>query len=252
MRYFIFILSLLAGTVIYMPAVQAATPDWSAYDRILAQHLAEVGGNIRFTGINYPALRADRDFSEAVRVIADYPLSQLKTPEERLSFYINAYNILAIKTVLDHWPLNSIKDAGSWLKPVWDKPAGRIGGRSVSLDEIEHRILRPMGEPRIHFAIVCASISCPDLRREAYRAEKLEQQLDDQVRKFLSNPGKGLRIENGTIRISQIFDWFEDDFAKAGGVAAFLERYASIPPKHRITADLPYNWKLNSQSEPPP
>lgn len=249
MRYPIFILFIISSTLGSGPSALAAHPDWLAYDRMLTRHLATVEGDVRFVGVDYSALRTDRDFNDALRALAEYPLAQLRTPEDRLSFYINAYNLLAIKMVLDHWPLDSIKDAGSWRTPVWNKPAGRLGGRSVSLDEIEHAILRPMGEPRIHFAIVCASISCPDLRREAYRPEKLERQLDDQVRNFLSNPGKGLRLENDKIRVSRIFSWFEEDFRQSGGVAGFLANYADISRSARIKADLPYNWSLNRKPE---
>lgn len=114
--------------------------------------------------------------------------------------------MLAIKTVLDHWPLQSIRDAGSFFSPVWKKPAGMVAGKVRSLHEIEHDILRAMHEPRIHFAIVCASVSCPDLRPEAYNAAQLDDQLDDQATIFLSRQQKGLRIEANGVQLSKIFD----------------------------------------------
>jgi hypothetical protein len=149
--------------------------------------------------------------------------------------------------VIDHLPLTSIRDAGSLFSPVWKKPVGMLGGRMVTLDEIEHEILRPLGEPRIHFAIVCASLSCPDLRREAFTVPQLEAQLEDQTRRFLTNASKGLRVEGTQAQVSQIFDWFEEDFDSAGGVEAFVRRYRELPPQIRLRAAIPYDWNLNAQ-----
>ena len=117
----------------------------------------------------------------------------------------------------------------------------------VTLDEIEHQILRPMGEPRIHFAIVCASLSCPDLRREAFTAERLDAQLQEQTQAFLDNVSKGLQLAGTRVEVSQIFDWFEEDFDSAGGVEAFVRRYRELPDQIRLRADIPYNWNLNAQ-----
>ncbi|MGH8557393.1 MAG: DUF547 domain-containing protein [Methylococcales bacterium] len=107
---------------------------------------------------------------------------------------MNSYNILAIKMVLDHWPVESIKDAGGLLNPVWNQRAGEIGGEPVTLGQIEHKILRPMGEPRIHFAIVCASVSCPNLYNQPYTAARLNTQLDEQVRGFSGNEEEGMAV----------------------------------------------------------
>jgi hypothetical protein len=102
---------------------------------------------------------------------------------------------------------------------VWKRPAGVVGGRTMSLDEIEHDILRPrFTDPRVHFAVVCASVSCPDLRAEPYDGQRLSAQLDDAARTFLSNPGKGMRVNEKArkLQVSSIFGWFADDFAKGG------------------------------------
>ncbi|WP_367026183.1 DUF547 domain-containing protein [Methylococcus sp. ANG] len=229
-------------------AACAAEPDWSADGQLLERHLGRrSAAGIELAWLDYSALRQDPAFSRVVEQIAAYPPENLRTREERLAFHINAYNILAIKTVLDHWPVESIKDAGSLLRPVWKRPAGEVGGKTLSLDEIEDG-LRKLGEPRIHMAIVCASKSCPDLRREPYAAAKLDQQLSDAATAFLSNPAKGLRVENGAIRVSKIFDWFGGDFDAAGGVAAFLSRYyPELPVGPPVRADLPYDWSLNGQ-----
>jgi hypothetical protein len=226
----------------------ADEPDWSAYARVLAKHAAPGARNdVPATLVDYAALRQDPDFDRALDAIAKFPARRLTTTAERLAFNINAYNLLALATVVTHWPVEGIRDIGSWIRPVWKRPAGLIGGRTVSLDELEHDILRRLGEPRIHFAIVCASLSCPDLRLEPYTAARLDAQLDDQVRGFLANEAKGLRFEGRQARVSKIFDWFAEDFAGAGGVAAFVRRYRSLPADVAVAADLDYDWSVNAR-----
>src|SRR5207245_11671444 len=121
------------------------------------------------------------------------------------------------------FPVASIRDIGSFLRPVWKRPAGQAGGRAVTLDEIEHGIVRPLGDPRTHAVVVCASTSCPALPREPLEANRLDAHRDPAVRRWLADPDKGLRIDRSanTIRLSKIFDWFEQDFATAGGWVAF-------------------------------
>jgi len=231
-----------------LPAsAQAVEPDWQGYERILSSHVSEgVRDGVTLATVDYPAIKKDADWPKLLRQLAVFDPTRLESREERLAFYINAYNILAIKVVLDHWPVKSIKDAGSWLSPVWKKSAGTLGGKTFSLDEIEHEILRAMGEPRIHFAIVCASISCPDLRTEPFTAVKLDAQLNDQTNRFLANPAKGKQKNTKGILASKIFDWFEKDFEPAGGVAAFIHQYRPDIHGHAsVIGYLPYNWKLN-------
>ncbi|MDP2141400.1 MAG: DUF547 domain-containing protein [Gammaproteobacteria bacterium] len=238
---------LLIALAILLPSV-GQTQDWSLYDDLLAQYVtpAERQG-VTHNRVNYQALAQDPRYSQMLALIEDFPVTQLQQRDAKLAFYINAYNILAIKMVIDHLPLQSIRDAGSWFSPVWKKPAGTIDGRSVTLDEIEHAILRPMGESRIHFAIVCASLSCPNLRPEAFKAERLELQLEEQTREFLNDNSKGLAVAGNRVRVSQIFDWFAEDFATAGGVEAFVRRYRELPADMSLRANLPYIWSLNGE-----
>ncbi len=232
-----------------LPAqAQPEALDWSAYDALLAAHVTAGERNgIHHHRVDYQAVGQDPRYAQALALIANFPVAQLTERNARLAFYINAYNLYAIKMVIDHLPLESIRDVGSLFSPVWGKEAGIIGGKPVSLDEIEHEILRPMGEPRVHFAIVCASLSCPNLRTEAFTAEKLEQQLDDQTRSFLQDSSKGLALEGNRVRVSQIFDWFGEDFEAAGGVESFLRRYRDLPASIRLRPDLPYDWSLNGR-----
>lgn len=227
--------------------VAAEEPDWSDYAALLDAHVQPITRHgVTLNAVDYAALARDPRLASAVARVAGFPLKKLATAEERLAFLINAYNLYALKLVATHWPLDSIKDIGSFLNPVWKRTAGQLDGRDVSLDEIEHERLRTLGEPRIHLAIVCASISCPDLRTEPYRAATLAAQLDDQARQFLNNPGKGLRRDGDTVRISRIFDWFAEDFEATGGVAAFVRRYRADLPATEPDADLPYDWRVNA------
>ncbi|MFQ5356273.1 MAG: DUF547 domain-containing protein [Mariprofundaceae bacterium] len=227
----------------------AAEPNWDDYSLLLKRHVSSgIIEGIQLHVVDYEAIKDDPHWPKIVRLLEEFPPEQLENRNEKIAFYINAYNILAIKMVIDHWPLKSIRDVGSLFIPVWKRPAGKIGGMVVSLDDIEHKILRPMHDPRVHMAIVCASISCPDLRREAYRAVHINEQLNDQSRAFLANPGKGVRVEDERIFVSKIFDWFEEDFDNTGGVSAFMaHHYPDLPLKLPTRATLPYNWNLNTK-----
>jgi len=228
-------------------SAQAASPNWQPYAALLHNHVhAGERNNIRLNLVDYKAWANDKRWPALLAALRDFDTSQLTSRNEKLAFWINTYNILAIKMVIDHAPLASIRDVGSFFSPVWKKPAGMIAGKQRSLHEVEHKILRNMGEPRIHFAIVCASVSCPDLRREAYRAATLDAQLDNQTHRFLNTPGKGMKISGNNIYISKIFDWFAEDFATSGGVNAFIRKYrhSQLIPTDSLTY-LDYDWSLN-------
>lgn len=225
----------------------ASPPDWTAYDRLLNKHL-EMGekNGVPLMLVDYEQLASDPDLAKSVSLIEQQNTDQLRTPEQRLAFYINAYNIFALQLVAENWPIDSIKDAGNWWRPVWYHNVGKIDGEAVSLDDIEHEILRPMGEPRIHMAIVCASVSCPDLRREAFRADILDRQLEEQTRQFLGNEQKGVKNAGRTWHVSKIFDWFDKDFEPAG-VAAFIGQYRNLSDDAEIQADIEYDWAVNGE-----
>ncbi len=232
----------------------AQTLDAALWARLLERHTAAVADTAGVR-VAYRALQDEPDWRRLLESLAQAEPDALGSRDAKLAFWINAYNVLAIDVVRRSYPLESIRDAGSLLRPVWKREAGRVGGKPRTLDEIEHAILRPMGEPRIHAAIVCASTSCPSLRREPYVAERLDAQLDDALRRFLADPGKGSRLdrERGTLWLSAIFDWFEEDFEPAGGVVAYLETYLPEATRrwlaeHRDTVRVrhfDYDWSLN-------
>jgi hypothetical protein len=239
-------LVLSASLLFWMGNALAEEPDWSAYQTVLAHVKPGTKNGVKLALVDYPAIKTDGSLDKAYRTLTAFDPTRLHGRAEQLAFYINAYNILALKTVADHWPLDSIKDVGGLLSPVWDKPAGELGGKTVTLGEVEHKILRPLGEPRIHLAIVCASVSCPDLRDEPYSAAKLSAQLDEQAKRFLENTGKGLSVDKDEIRVSPIFDWFEQDFAAGGGVETFIKHYRPDLPDLKIKTTLDYDWSVNS------
>ena len=177
-----------------LAAPPAAAFDLELYQRLLREHTREVS-DAAGVRVDYAALRRSEDWRRLVASLSASDPAQLAERSQRLAFWIDAYNVLAIELVVRNQPRESIRDIGTLFSPVWKREAGRIAGRPYSLDEIEHAILRPLGEPRIHAAIVCASVSCPSLAREPYRAETLDAQLDASLRRFLADPRKGSRLD---------------------------------------------------------
>ncbi|MCH8131615.1 MAG: DUF547 domain-containing protein [Deltaproteobacteria bacterium] len=205
--------------------------------------------------VDYAAVARSPDWKRLVSNLSRTLPARLSSRDAKLAYWINVYNIFAIDLVARNLPLESIREIGNFLKPVWIREAGRIGGRAYSLDEIEHEILRPMGDPRIHAAIVCAAVSCPALRREPWTAERVGLQLDDAMRSWLADPEKGLSLEPAadSVILSRVFSWFKDDFEPDGGLAATIEKYG--PPQavefvrkrgSRLHFDyFDYDWNLN-------
>jgi hypothetical protein len=178
------------------------------------------------------------------------------TRTERLAFWINAYNSFTVRLILDHYPIRSIRKIG-WLPGAAFReqfiPMEGLKGGAISLNDIENRTLRSdFREPRIHFALVCASRSCPALRSEAYRGADLERQLDDQARAFLHDPTKNhIDPISRRLYLSSIFEWFRGDFeAAAGSLPAYVARYLDSDTAQVSDYDvefLDYDWSLNDR-----
>lgn len=228
--------------------------DFSDWDVLVKKYVAPKKlESVSINAVDYANLKKDPLFSGLVSRLESYRPESLKSRESKIAFWVNVYNILAAKMITDHYPIESIKDVGSFFKPVWKRVAGKVGGKEHTLNDIEHEILRKMDEPRIHVAIVCASVSCPDLRLEAYTAENLNHQLDDQMKKFLQSDEKGMKLDESKSRVhlSSIFKWFAEDFESRGGVLKFIGSYVTVKEK-KILSDpeikisyLDYNWKIN-------
>jgi Protein of unknown function, DUF547 len=161
---------------------------------------------------------------------------------EKLAYYINAYNVYTLKVVIDNYPTKSIKD----IDNAWDKKFIASGKDKISLGDVEHKILRKMNEPRIHFAINCASFSCPNLLNKAYMPETLDKQLEAVTKSFINDKTKNV-ITQKEAKISEIFNWFGGDFkTKKSSVIDFINKYATIKiDKKAKVKYLDYNWALN-------
>jgi hypothetical protein len=194
-------------------------------------------GNVDYEGINKNPKVLQEYISHLQNNLPDDSWSK----DERLAYWINAYNALTIDLVLQHYPVKSIKD----IKKPWSQRLWQFGERKYSLNDIEHSILRKLDEPRIHFAIVCASISCPKLQNVAFLGETLDEQLTDATKIFLTNRIKN-KITKNHLELSKIFKWFANDFRAYGGVLGFIYRYTEIEiaATAKITY-LDYNWALN-------
>ena len=227
--------------------VAAAAPpvDNRIYAELLTKYVEN--GHVDYARFKHDEARLD----QYLKVLEQVDPEHLPR-EEQFAFYINAYNAWTIKLILTGYPgVKSIKDLGSLLQSPWKKEFVRIHGKTLTLDDIEHTILRPrFKDPRVHFAIVCASKSCPPLISEPYCGATLDAQLTRVTSDFLNSPANS-RLEGNTLRVSSIFKWFAEDFNK--DVVGFYLRFAQGELKQKLQAGrdrievkyLDYDWSLN-------
>ena len=217
------------------------------FDSLLSTHVDDNGM------VDYKGFRKDSIvFNQYLDLLCKNPPNSKKwTESEQLAYWINAYNAFTIELILKYYPLASIKDIGSaiqipYINTPWDIKFIEFGNVRYDLNNIEHSILRKeFNEPRIHFAIVCAAKSCPSLRKEAYVAEKLEDQLTDQTIRFLNDKSKNI-LEQDNIQISKIFSWFKGDFTKKSTLNDFLNKYTNDPISDKAKiSHMDYDWSLN-------
>jgi hypothetical protein len=210
--------------------------------------------------VDYAGFAADPSFAGYLGTLASTIPESLATDEERLALWLNAYNAYTIKLVIDRSPLESIRDIGLGLPVLsgpWSISFANVGGVEYTLNAIEHDIIREVfKDARIHFALVCAALSCPRLRQEAYEGRVLNQQLDDDARRFITDTSRN-RFDpaNRRVSLSKIFDWYASDFEQDGGsLRLFLTKYLDSPESREllwsrdVTIDyLPYDWSLNKK-----
>ena len=247
-----------------------AHKDW---DRVLKKHV--LGSNVDYASLAKDTQLLDRYLTQldaVPRAVVD-----AWTRDKQLAFWINAYNAFTLRVILDYYPIKTWTFKGlvvPWnsiiqIPGVWKKIKWEVAGQSLTLDHIEHGLIRPtFNEPRIHFAIVCASIGCPSLRAEAITFDKLEDQLEGQTRTYLSNTSKGVLLdyENGRVCVSKLFKWFNEDFdveapsgfqlknqtKKERNALNFIARYLKDPRAWKFLQSpdtdfdyLSYDWSLN-------
>ncbi len=269
-----------AGIAVLLAAASApAAPKaelwqrWSAHDeasRVRVEHGAWSAFLERYVtedrfGVNrvdYGAVTpADRTaLASYLDRLGATPVSSLRRGEQR-AFWINLYNALTVRVILDHYPVASILDIdispGLFAQGPWGKKLMSVEREPVSLDDIEHRILRPLWrDPRIHYAVNCASLGCPNLRKTAFTDDTAESMLDRAARDFVNHP-RGAHLANGDLIVSSIYRWFEDDFGgDEAGVLTHLRRYAAPELRRALDAvdsidDDQYDWSLNDSASAP-
>tara|TARA_R110002051_G_scaffold149720_1_gene222273 strand:- start:3843 stop:4568 length:726 start_codon:yes stop_codon:yes gene_type:complete len=161
--------------------------------------------------------------------------------QDKLAYYINLYNAATVQLILDNYPKKSIKD----IKNPWDKEWIKIGNDIFSLGQIEHKILRKMNDPRIHFAINCASYSCPKLSNEAYTTQNIEKQLQKAAFDFINDPKKNKLSENN-LQLSNIFKWYKEDFTQEGSLTDYIKSFTKVNVNSKAKISyLEYDWSLN-------
>lgn len=183
----------------------------------------------------------------------NHPNEKNWSRDERLAYWINAYNAFTIKLICNYYPVKSIKDIKSgipFVSDTWTINFISIEGKKYNLNDIEHGIIRPkFNDPRIHFAVNCASIGCPPLLNEAYKADKLSTQLDNQAKAFINDGNRNKINSADKADLSKIFTWFSGDFKKsAPSVVAFINLYSNIKLKENAILNYQeYDWNLNKQ-----
>ena len=237
------LLSLLLGLVVTTSVVASTSGLHQRFDEVLATYVSN-------GSVNYAGIASDPRLNEYLNRLATTDPQQLSDPKERLAYWINAYNAFAIKGIIDGGSPSSFFGRIGYFK----NRTYRAGGEDINLYDLERDVLIPMNEPRIHFAIVCASMSCPLLISEAYTAEKLDQQLETNAREFINDERKNRFDRQAKVaHLSKIFDWFDKDFEKhSGSVLRYVAQYVDDPElaaalergDYRVK-HLPYDWSLN-------
>ncbi len=198
--------------------------------------------------VDYKGVQEDAETIEQLyQAIGKLSLADASA-EEKKAFYINAYNIIVIHQIVQHFPVKSPMD----IQGFFDKKAHQVAGEKLTLNALEkEKLLQPYQDPRLHFVLVCAAMSCPPLADFAYQANSLDQQLEKKTREALNNP-QFIQVSHSKqqVALSQIFEWYQDDFTKNGqSVVNFINQYRDkkIPAQYQVTY-YPYDWSLNEAS----
>jgi hypothetical protein len=251
-----FKLLIVSSVLVFASNAQAMHEQW---DWLLHKHIKEVN-NGASTAVDYRGFANDKieldSYLAGLSAVTDADY-QTWNQDKQLAFLINSYNAYTVSLILTEYPnLKSIKDVGSVFSSPWSKRFVTLLGEKRSLDDIEHGLIREPGvfdEPRIHFAVNCASIGCPALRAEAYNEKALSAQLEEQTRAFLSDSSRNYS-DGDRLHLSSLFKWYGDDFTnKSGSLQEFLANYAQelganadeLKSQRYKVSFLDYDWRLN-------
>jgi len=218
--------------------------DHSAWDQILILNVSDEGM------VDYDGVTNDvAVFYKYFRYLCTISPQESWSNEEKLAYWLNVYNATAMKMVIDEYPIKSIRD----IYDPWKRKVFKSQGVRYSLDDIEHGILRKFNDPRIHFLLNCSSVSSPRLWNRAYSAENIDRALEERTREFINDPQRN-QISSDMVRVSQIFDWYKEDFESNGiSIINFINKYANVKIKSLPKdAFVNYNWNLNTQDKQTP
>jgi len=235
--------------------------DHSKWDAVLKRHVKVGTGTIGDVScinmLDYAGVTTDADFQTYLTQLEEVDPATLQ-PAEQLAFWMNAYNALCINIIVQHEKksdvkIGSINEITTDKNPVWGQVAGKVGGQDISLNDIEHEKLRKeWDEPMLHACIVCASASCPNIRPEAFVVSKQKEQMEDQMRDWMKNDSKGIKLTKKGLELSRIFLWFGADFGKWDGIKEFLPQFIDDEMVQKKVAEgsvtvryFEYGWQIN-------
>ncbi|KAA3600098.1 MAG: DUF547 domain-containing protein [Calditrichaeota bacterium] len=239
--------TLVLTIILSLSTVVANAFDHSKFDLILKTYVKD--GFVEYTKLK----ESKEDLAKFRSYLKELNSAKVGNLEEneKLAFWINAYNAYTIELILTHLPVSSIKKIGNLINGPWDQNICKVGGETYTLNHIEHKILRvDFKEPRIHFAIVCASISCPKLLSTAFTAKNVEELLDVAGSDFINDSSKNIfDAKEGVFKTSKIFSWFGEDFESMGGAIGVWNKYTK---SNQISKDsdidfMDYDWGLNGK-----
>ncbi|MFQ5534990.1 MAG: DUF547 domain-containing protein [Sphingomonadales bacterium] len=230
----------------------SVTVDHGDWNRLLANYVVRGGDDVN--RLEYAAVGEDdrKRLRNYLAMLGRTPVSRLSR-DEQFAYWINLYNALTVNLVLDHYPVTSIRKIGGgpFSAGPWGRKIFAVEGVELSLDDIEHRILRPLWrDPRIHYAVNCAAVGCPELAARAYQATQMEEMLESAARRYVNHP-RGVALANHRLKVSSIYVWYREDFGGGDSqVIAHLKAYAA-PDLARALSDIKridshdYDWSLN-------
>ncbi|MGY5354688.1 DUF547 domain-containing protein [Wenyingzhuangia sp. IMCC45467] len=213
------------------------------WNQLLQKHVDQKGW-VNYDGFKNDSIKLNQYLSYLANTQPDDHWSHNK----QKAFWINAYNAYTIKLILNHYPLKSILEIKKDDKNAWEIPFVKIGSKTYTLNDVEHKILRKKyNDPRIHVGVNCASISCPQLSNIAFTEKNIDSLLTTQMKSFINDSDRN-NISLNKIELSQIFNWFKDDFTQQTDLITFINQYSNITINNGATIDYKeYNWNLNNQ-----
>lgn len=270
----LFFAALFTTTLMMSASAQSFDHSHAAFSALLKKHVVLVDGG-KTSKVNYVELGKDRaavkGYLESISKVSEAEFNGWTKPQ-RMAFLINAYNGFTLELILQNYPTKSIKDIGGTFDNRWKRKFFKLFGQDSYLDKIEHETLRKPGtydEPRVHFALNCASIGCPSLREEAFTADKLDKQLEEQAVRFLSDRSRNrYEVKSEKLEVSMIFKWFKEDWesgykgfdnktpaikSREDYFARYAKQLADAPADQQKIADgkaavsfLDYDWSINA------